>query len=100
MNVNAIVNVIGRRYICNKQIKDWNMKQVVTTREFRSNQGKYLTAALSGQSVFLKSRYGSFRIIPVEEESTIESRIAEGLKEVKEHIEGKKELPLAKDIIF
>lgn len=55
--------------------------QVVSTREFRSNQGRYLTAARKGQSVLLKSRYGNFKIVPVTEEDTIEARIAEGLKE-------------------
>ena len=55
--------------------------QVVSTREFRSNQGRYLTAARKGQSVLLKSRYGNFKIVPVTEEDTIEARIAEGLRE-------------------
>lgn len=34
--------------------------QVVTAREFRANQGKFLNAAKSGQSVLLTSRYGNF----------------------------------------
>lgn len=57
--------------------------QVVSAREFRSNQGKYLNAAKSGQSVLLTSRYGSFKITPVKEEDTLTERICQGLREVK-----------------
>ena len=74
--------------------------QVVSTREFRSNQGRYLTAARKGQSVLLKSRYGNFKIVPVTEEDTIEARIAEGLMEVRAHLDGKISLPLAQDLVF
>lgn len=57
--------------------------QVVSAREFRSNQGKYLNAALNGQSVMLTSRYGNFKITPITEEDSLTSRICEGLREVK-----------------
>lgn len=63
--------------------------QVVSAREFRSNQGKYLNAAMSGQSVMLTSRYGNFKITPITEEDSITERISEGLKEVKMMVEGK-----------
>ena len=66
-------------YLC-KNIK---IMQVVSAREFRSNQGKYLNAAMNGQSVMLTSRYGNFKITPITDEDSITSRICEGLKEVK-----------------
>lgn len=66
-------------YLCKKII----IMQVVSAREFRSNQGKYLTAAKSGQSVLLTSRYGNFKISPVTEEDTLTDRICDGLREVK-----------------
>jgi prevent-host-death family protein len=39
---------------------------VISSREFRENQGKYLDLASSGQDVVLKSRgRGSFKITPI-----------------------------------
>lgn len=63
--------------------------QVVSAREFRSNQGKYLNAAMSGQSVLLTSRYGNFKITPVTEGDSITSRICKGLEQVKMIQDGK-----------
>ena len=63
--------------------------QVVSAREFRANQGKFLNAAKRGQSVLLTSRYGSFKITPVSEEDTLTERICKGLEEVKDIIDGK-----------
>lgn len=56
---------------------------IVTAREFRSNQGKFLIAARNGQSFMLKSRYGNFRISPVTEEDTLTNRLCQSLKEIK-----------------
>ncbi|MCI8998799.1 MAG: prevent-host-death protein [Muribaculaceae bacterium] len=58
--------------------------QVVTAREFRSNQGRFLTAAREGQSVMLTSRYGNFKIVPITEADTLTERICRGLKQVKQ----------------
>jgi len=63
--------------------------QVVSAREFRANQGKYLNAAKDGQSVMLTSRYGNFKITPITEEDSLTARICEGLREVKLMIDGK-----------
>ncbi len=63
--------------------------QVVSAREFRSNQGKFLTAARGGQSLLLTSRYGTFKITPVTEDDTLTSRICSGMKEAKMMREGK-----------
>ena len=57
--------------------------QVVSAREFRANQGKFLNAAKSGHSVLLTSRYGNFKITPISEEDTLTERICKGLEEVK-----------------
>ena len=56
--------------------------QVVSAREFRANQVKFLTAAKSGQSVLLTSRYGTFKITPVTEEDSLTENICRGLEEV------------------
>ena len=42
---------------------------IVSTRDFRANQTKYLGMASRGEHVVLKSRLGSYRLIPLEEES-------------------------------
>lgn len=57
--------------------------QIVSTREFRANQGKFLNAAKRGESVLLTSRYGNFKISPVTEEDNLTERICRGLEEVK-----------------
>ncbi len=57
--------------------------QIVSAREFRSNQGKFLTAALNGQSVLLSSKYGYFKITPLSDDDTLTTKISRGLKEVK-----------------
>ena len=75
--------------------------EIVTAREFRSNQGKFLTAAMSGKSVVLTSRYGNFKIIPLsDEDEIVERNIRTACDEVKAHVAGKIELPSAKDIVF
>ena len=75
--------------------------EVVTAREFRSNQGKFLIAAREGQSVLLTSRYGNFKITPVTSDDVIIERdLREAVNQVKEHMEGRIELPNAKDIMF
>ncbi len=50
--------------------------QIVSAREFRSNQGKFLGAARRGQDVFITSRYGNFRIVPVTDDDTLMSKEA------------------------
>ena len=39
---------------------------IVTGREFRANQSRYIGIAHSGEDVILKSRAGSVRLIPVD----------------------------------
>ncbi len=73
--------------------------QIVSAREFRSNQGKFLNAAINGQPFMLKSRYGNFKIIPVNEEDNLTQRIIRGLKEVKMIQEGKLPCRTVEDMI-
>jgi antitoxin (DNA-binding transcriptional repressor) of toxin-antitoxin stability system len=58
--------------------------QIVSAREFRASQGKFLNAAKEGQTVLLTSRVGSFRIVPVNhDDETLTESICESLREVK-----------------
>ena len=46
---------------------------IVSTRDFRTNQTKYLNLAKAGEHVVLKSRAGSFRIYPDDGSDTIDA---------------------------
>lgn len=60
--------------------------EVISLSKFRANQTATLLRAIQGESVFLTSRLGDFRLVPVSSEEKIVTRIQEGLNEVK-HIE-------------
>jgi len=63
---------------------------IVTTRDFRTNQTKYLDMALRGEQVVLKSRRGSVRLMPVEDEKPkrdVTAEICRGMKHWKEYLE-------------
>lgn len=63
---------------------------IVTTRDFRTNQTKYLDMALRGEQVVLKSRRGSVRLMPVEDENPkrdVTAEICRGMKHWKEYLE-------------
>jgi len=48
---------------------------VISSREFRANQSKYLGLAAEGKDVLLKSREkGSFKIVPVTDDDTLMSK--------------------------
>lgn len=72
---------------------------VVSAREFRANQVKYLSMVNSGEHVILKSREGNFRLVPVtssdsisDESQNIAAELRGALRELKEVIAGKKQL--------
>jgi antitoxin (DNA-binding transcriptional repressor) of toxin-antitoxin stability system len=45
---------------------------VISSREFRDKQGKYLGMAIQGEDIVLKSRgNGSFKIVPVTDDDTL-----------------------------
>lgn len=56
---------------------------VISLSKFRTNQTATLLRALRGESVFLTSRLGAFKLTPVTAEEKIVERISEGLEEVK-----------------
>lgn len=77
---------------------------VISTREFRANQTKFLNMARNGEDVILKSRdSGSFRLAPVEEGETgkrdLTAELVHALKEVKDHLEGKIQLKTLDEVI-
>lgn len=77
---------------------------IISTREFRANQTKFLGLARKGEDVILKSRNsGSFRLIPVEEGENEKRDLTEeliaALRQVKEHIDGKISLNTAESLI-
>ena len=75
------------------------MTVVVSARDFRTNQTKYLNLAKSGEHVVLKSRAGNFRLVPVttsdsvsEDTQNIAADLRGALRELKDVIGGKKQL--------
>lgn len=74
-------------YLCiAKRIK---IMQIVSAREFRSNQTAILKKALNGESILINSRIGTFKIVPVTDEDSLTTRISKGLDEVKLIKDGK-----------
>jgi antitoxin (DNA-binding transcriptional repressor) of toxin-antitoxin stability system len=48
---------------------------VISTREFREKQGRYLARVKNGEDIVLKSREnGSFRLVPVKKDDTLMSK--------------------------
>lgn len=48
---------------------------VISTRDFRANQSKFMNMANSGEDIILKSRKnGSFKLVPVSEKDTLISK--------------------------
>lgn len=79
---------------------------IVSARDFRANQGKYFSMVNSGEHVILKSREGSFRLVPVSSDDLVPDNtqkiIADlkgALRELKEVIAGKKQLGTLDDLI-
>ena len=81
------------------------MMVIVSTRDFRTNQTKYLNLAKAGEHVVLKSRAGSFRIFPDDGGDTIDAprdlmkELRNALTEVKEAIAGKRKLQSADSLL-
>ena len=69
---------------------------VISTRDFRANQTKYMDMARNGEDVILKSRSsGSFKLTPVREtqpeaqDRDLTEELIAALRQVKDHIDGK-----------
>ena len=63
---------------------------IVSTTDFRANQGKYFGMVDRGEAVILKSRRGSYRLMPVEEEEPkrdVTAEICQAMKDWKEYLE-------------
>lgn len=78
---------------------------VVTGRDFRANQSKYVGYARNGEDVVVKARYGTWRVVPVTEDDIIINKrnLAEELRgaliEAKEAIEGNRKLNTLSNLI-
>lgn len=78
---------------------------VVSTRDFRTNQTKYLNLAKAGERVVLKSRAGNFCISPDDGGDTIDAprdlmkELRNALAEVKEAMAGKQTLKSADSLV-
>lgn len=79
---------------------------VISTRDFRANQSKFMDMANNGEDIILKSRKnGSFKLVPLTEEDTvidkrdIMNELKGALKQVKDHIDGKITLKSAESLI-
>lgn len=79
---------------------------VISTRDFRANQTKFLNMAKGGEDVILKSRSsGSFKLTPVEEEDAVVKKrditedIVAALRQVREHLDGKIKLKTLDEVI-
>lgn len=79
---------------------------IISTRDFRANQTKFLNMANNGEDIVLKSRgNGSFKIVPVDKNDTITGKrdlmteFRGALQQVKDHMEGKIELKLAESLL-
>lgn len=79
---------------------------VISTRDFRANQTKFLDLANKGEDIVLKSRgNGSFRLVPINEQDTILSQqdimkeLQGALRQVSEHLAGKRKLKTLDSLI-
>lgn len=86
-------------------IKTGNMR-VISTRDFRANQTKFLEMVNNGEDIVLKSREkGSFKLVPISEEDAIFDKrdlMAElegALQQVKDHMDGKIQLKSAEALL-
>ena len=68
---------------------------IVSTRDFRANQTKFLDMVDRGEHVILRSRRGSYRLMPAEKDEQEEEKpkrdvtaeICQGMKDWKEYLE-------------
>ena len=88
-----------------QEIKDMKIMVVVTGRDFRANTAKYVDVAYRGEDVVVKSRAGSFRIVPISEDDIVINKrdlteeLRGALLEAKESIEGKRKLNTLDNLI-
>lgn len=67
---------------------------IVSTRDFRANQTKFLHMASQGEHVVLKSRLGRYRLIPIDDEEEVglkrdvAAEVCQGLKDFRDYLNG------------
>ena len=67
---------------------------VISDRDIRANQSKYVGFALSGEDVIVKARYGAWRVVPISYSDIVVNKrdlteeLRGALKEVKESVDG------------
>ena len=77
---------------------------IVSTRDFRTNQSRYLEMVKRGEEVILRSRSGSFRLTPVkgndiEEKPDLTNELRNAIIEIKEVLAGRKSLDTLDSVI-
>ena len=78
---------------------------VVTGRDYRANLAKYYGLAQKGEDVIVKARYGCWKVVPITEDdmvvnkSDLPQELGNALKEVKESMEGKKQLMTWEELV-
>ena len=78
---------------------------IVTGRDFRANTAKDVDVAYRGEDVVVKSRAGSFRIVPITENDIVINKrdlaaeLRGALMEAKESLEGKRKLNTLENLI-
>ena len=78
---------------------------IVSGRDFRANQSKYVGYAHKGENVVVKSRVGAWRVVPVTDSDIIVKRsevaqeLCSALIEAVEAIEGKRKLNTLNSLI-
>ncbi len=83
--------------------------ETLSVREYRSNLAASFAKADKGEKVFIRRKNEIYALVKVgheditvspESQTVFEKRIKAACAEVKAHMEGRNELPLAKDIVF
>lgn len=78
---------------------------IVTGRDFRANQSRYIGMAHDGEDVILKSRAGSVRLIPIDTAETTTGKrdlgveLRHALTDVKEAMQGREKLLTWEDLL-
>ena len=78
---------------------------VVTGRDYRANLAKYYGLAQKGEDVVVKARYGSWKVVPITEDDVVVNKrdlpqeLRNALMEVKESMEGKKNLMTWEELV-
>jgi hypothetical protein len=79
---------------------------IITAKDFRTSQSRYIGAAYRGEEVVVKAKAGSFKITPVLDDAPAEKKrdfateLRGALLQVKDAIEGKRKLKTAEELLY